>query len=341
MGFGHQQAVAIQNGSVFTSGPITLTVTFDPILQFALAEPAPSSISGNVLTWELPPISSYAPLTIHIDYTVPANVGLIGTILSSTATVSNTLAEETLENNSTTHLRTITAAYDPNDKVATTSSGTSSTSYFLDLDEWIDYTIRFQNTGNDTAFTVVITDTLPSTLNPASIQMGAGSHPFTWELKGAGILEFTFDNILLPDSNVNEPASNGFVGFRIRPRTPLMVGEQITNIANIYFDFNPPVITEPSVLVAEFSTGVERPTSQNRSLIAYTSPDGSMLHLATPGTIQLQVMLRDMNGRIVLDQGLQHDAAVLNVSSITSGIYVAEVHTSDGALLRTKVLIHQ
>jgi uncharacterized repeat protein (TIGR01451 family) len=330
VGFGHQQAVAVQNNSVFNSGPTTLTVTFDPILQFALADPAPSSVSGNVLSWELPPVAPFQPVSIQIDYTVPANVGLIGTVLSTTATVSNTLTEETLENNSTTHLRTITAAYDPNDKVATTSSGTSASSYYLDLDEWIDYTIRFQNTGNDTAFTVVITDTLPSTLNPASIQMGAGSHPFTWELKGAGILEFTFANILLPDSNVNEPASNGFVGFRIRTHAQLMAGEQITNIANIYFDFNPPVITEPSVLLAEFSTGVEE-VGTGQALQIFPNPTDHVLTILLPDAVQpydLEVLTID--GRVVALHRVSGPAANMNVGELAAGPYSIRVIRADG-----------
>ena len=54
----------------------------------------------------------------------------------------------------------------------------------------------------------------------------------------------------------NEAASHGFVssGSSLCRSPP---GTVIENIANIYFDFNDPVITEPSVLVAEFSTGVE------------------------------------------------------------------------------------
>src|SRR5690606_30232718 len=43
--------------------------------------------------------------------------------------------------------------------------------------------------------------------------------------------------------------SHGFVGFRVKPRLPLNASDEIENIANIYFDFNPPVITEPSILI--------------------------------------------------------------------------------------------
>src|SRR5690606_8518432 len=103
--------------------------------------------------------------------------------------------------------------------------------------EWIDYTIRFQNTGTDTAFNVLITDTLPAYLDPGSFVVGAASHNFTWELRDAGTLKFSFPDILLPDSNANEAASHGFVSFRIKPREPVLPGTMIENFANIYFDF--------------------------------------------------------------------------------------------------------
>ncbi len=174
-------------------------------------------------------------------------MGLLGYELVATASVSTANTDGNPANNSATNLRTITGAYDPNDKLACTSSGSTEV-WDINDDEWIDYTIRFQNTGTDTAFHVVITDTLPPSLDPGSIIVGAASHTFTWELRDQGSLKFYFPNILLPDSNINEPRSHGFVGFRIRPRLPLLPGEEIINIANIYFDFNPPVITEPSIL---------------------------------------------------------------------------------------------
>ena len=127
--------------------------------------------------------------------------------------------------------------------------------FFIDQDEWIDYVVRFQNTGTDTAFTVVITDTLAAELDMASFQQGLASHAFEVEFKPGRVVEWTFSDILLPDSNVNEPASHGLVKLRIKPVQPVLAGSVIENVANIYFDFNDPVITDPSMLVAEFSTG--------------------------------------------------------------------------------------
>ena len=107
----------------------------------------------------------------------------------------------------------------------------------------IEYKIRFQNTGTDTAFMVVIRDTLPAELDIASFQAGAASHPYTCEVLNGNILEFTFSNIMLPDSNVNEPASHGAVQYKISQVKGLLPGSEIRNRAGIYFDFNAPVIT--------------------------------------------------------------------------------------------------
>ncbi|HPW27127.1 MAG TPA: hypothetical protein PLY31_08320, partial [Tenuifilaceae bacterium] len=81
--------------------------------------------------------------------------------LTHSAVIANTLTEATLTNNTSQEEVSVTGSFDPNDKTARTSSGWSDTLYYIDVDTWVDYTIRFQNTGTDTAFTVVVTDTIP------------------------------------------------------------------------------------------------------------------------------------------------------------------------------------
>lgn len=132
-------------------------------------------------------------------------------------------------------------AYDPNDKQALPLGYDEE--HYIKPGTDIEYHIRFQNTGTDTAFTVVIRDTLSPWLAPASVKPGASSHDYRWALSGENVLSFTFDNIMLPDSNVNEPASHGFVKFLISQRPDNPLGERIENKAAIYFDFNAPVIT--------------------------------------------------------------------------------------------------
>ncbi len=248
-GFQFNYGMNVGNLTPAASGATTVTFEFDPTLTYLSATPNPSSVSGNTITWNQAQLTAWQQRSYTIRFQVPPDVGLLGYELVATANVSTANTDGNLDNNTATNLRTITGAYDPNDKLAYTSSGNTS-EWYIGEDEWIDYTIRFQNTGTDTAFNVVITDTLPANLDPGTLVIGAASHSFSWELRDQGTLKFFFANIQLPDSNVNEPRSHGFVSFRIRPHLPLLPEAEITNIANIFFDYNPPVITEPSILVA-------------------------------------------------------------------------------------------
>ncbi len=131
---------------------------------------------------------------------------------------------------------TVTGAFDPNDKTVLPEGKIP----FFTTE--LDYLIRFQNTGTDTAFKVVVRDTLPYNLEPLSIKSIVASHPYVLSIKN-NILTFTFDKILLPDSNVNERASHGFIRFKIKPIKDLYYGGSIQNKAAIFFDFNDPIIT--------------------------------------------------------------------------------------------------
>ncbi|MCB0520330.1 MAG: T9SS type A sorting domain-containing protein [Saprospiraceae bacterium] len=132
-------------------------------------------------------------------------------------------------------------SYDPNDKTGYPRGFCAS--HFIQPNTDLEYLIRFQNTGTDTAFTVVVLDTLSGLLDPASVVPGAASHSYDFELLGNGVVRFAFENIMLPDSNVNEAASHGFVKFRVSQAAGNQPDDVIRNKAAIVFDFNEPVIT--------------------------------------------------------------------------------------------------
>ena len=132
-------------------------------------------------------------------------------------------------------------AFDPNDKqVFPTGTGEQ---HFTEKNIPLKYKIRFQNTGTDTAFNVIIRDTLSEHLNPMTLRMGSSSHPYDFLLLESNILVVRFNDILLPDSTSNEPASHGYFEFEIVQNTDLPDGTIIQNQAAIYFDFNEPIFT--------------------------------------------------------------------------------------------------
>src|SRR6185295_987291 len=114
-------------------------------------------------------------------------------------------------------------------------------------DSVLSYTIRFQNTGNDTAFRIVVVDTLSPYHDPASVRLGAASHPYSFAMSGQGVLAWTFDNVMLPDSNASEANSHGVLKYFVNLRPNLPAGTQIPNRAAIYFDYNAAVGTNTAL----------------------------------------------------------------------------------------------
>lgn len=132
-------------------------------------------------------------------------------------------------------------SYDPNDKQASPIGYADA--HFIPDGTAIEYQIRFQNTGTDTAFSVVLKDTISNLLDISTLKMGASSHPYTYELIGSGILKIEFPNIKLPHKAIDELGSIGFIEFKITAKEGLVPLTVIQNTAAIYFDRNEPIIT--------------------------------------------------------------------------------------------------
>ena len=225
----------------------------------------------------------------------------------------------------------VSGSFDPNDKIARTSSASSSTQYFIDQDEYVDYTIRFQNTGTAVASLVVVTDTLSADLDMLAFEQGTASHPFAVSFKPGRVVEWRFANINLPDSGSDEAESHGLVNFRIRPVQPLLLGTVISNAADIYFDFNYPVITEPSVITAEFSTGVEDEVGEGVTL--YPVPATDQLRITSDGTIE-EITILSVDGREVLRRAVRTSNTAMDISGLRSGTYFLIATLSDGRSTR-------
>lgn len=132
-------------------------------------------------------------------------------------------------------------SFDPNDKQASPSG--YGTNHYIEQNIDIDYHIRFQNVGTDTAFKVVIRDTLSPHLDASTIRPTVSSFPYDFEIENNNVIIFTFHDIQLVDSTTNEPGSHGFVKFTIAQQDSLPLGTMIYNRAAIFFDYNYPVIT--------------------------------------------------------------------------------------------------
>jgi uncharacterized repeat protein (TIGR01451 family) len=193
----------------------------------------------------------------------------------------------------------------------------------IDDNDELTYLIRFQNTGNDTAYNVKIKDMIPAELNAATILPGAASHNYNWlVLNGELIIDFLMIN--LPDSFTNEPNSHGFVKFKIKQNSGNMPGTVITNQAGIYFDFNPPVITNQTFNTIPLATGI---AAQAKDIKFMPNPVNDLLQLVLPfeniGNTSIEVI--DILGKGIQQQRLENKVSTLDCSSLSKGMYMARI----------------
>ncbi|WP_207434556.1 DUF7619 domain-containing protein [Sabulibacter ruber] len=134
-------------------------------------------------------------------------------------------------------------SFDPNDKQVIPVGQTAE--HYTPTNTPLRYTVRFQNTGTDYAYRVVVVDTLSADLDMSTFQVGAVSHPYRMSVSGKErpVVTFTFDNIMLPDSARDQAGSNGAIQFSVKPRAGLPEKHLIENFADIFFDYNEPVRT--------------------------------------------------------------------------------------------------
>jgi uncharacterized repeat protein (TIGR01451 family) len=227
-------------------------------------------------------------------------------------------------------------SYDPNDKQVT--PGGVGQNHIVEPNTTLDYTIRFQNTGNAPAYRVIIRDTLSNDFDISSLQVGVSSHNYDFQLTGTNqpILIFEFNNINLPDSASNPTGSQGFVKFKIAPNTNTPLGTIIENKAAIYFDFNEPIITNTawitidelplgSPLVISIVSGTGH-NSEDNDIKIFPNPTDNFVNVLISNITEFSTLyIYDLNGRIVKQKQLIDELSTIDLEDLPAGIYTMQI----------------
>jgi|GEM_PF-3776559 len=278
-------------------------------------------------------------LTLQVKVSCDAALGQTH-CLSASATADNTCSDVNNSLALTRECQPNIGSYDPNDKRAFSQG--ALTDHFIPADSIIEYQIRFQNTGTDTAFNIVITDTLSSLLDIESIIAGASSHSYRMELEQNDIVRFIFNDIMLPDSNVNEAASHGFVKFRIRHRPGLVPGDVIPNKAAIYFDFNEAVITNELELEIQSPVSTVKPPRPVPAAVLniYPQPAGEVVVFelkSRAGQQPCRLEILNLLGQKLYDQPLKQ--GVNTVAHLPAGQHFFRLRQNGAVVQAGKVLV--
>ena len=316
----------------------TIVFTYDTSLTYLYSlPPLPLHDAVNhTLTWEVTNVPS--PIFNWYDrlisfFNVPATT-TINYLLQSTFYITPTQDDCNPANNHLEYSELVTGALDPNSKEVTPEG------LIQEDDSVLTYTINFQNTGNDTTNFVILKDTLSEYLDPTTVENLVSSHEYiSFEISGTGILTWLFNPILLVDSATNEPESKGFVKFRINKKPNLPLGTVIENKASIYFDYNPPIVT--NTITNTLYNSVRNINDKNILVNAYPNPFTESTTISIEGINSnydfklnnvLGMKLREVNN-------INSKSFVLNRNDLPAGIYFYVISVDDKIMAKGKIVI--
>ncbi len=314
----------------------TLKLVLDPDVTYNASNslyPA-NSVNGDTLFW------SYTNLTnasgngfwnsflggVNLTPSISVN---IGDTLCFKVITDIPINDVNPGNNELIFCLPVVNSYDPNIKEVE-PKGAGPEGYIYADTPKLRYTIHFQNTGNAPAMNIQVIDTLGTNVIPSSLRIIDASHIMTPQWLSPGVVSFMFNGINLPDSISNEAESHGYVVFEIDMVQGLAAGTQIKNKAEIYFDFNPPIVTNYALNTIAFPLGLEDLTGNDLTVKVYPNPMNEFVYFEVNNhdqiPSQLQLKLVDLSGKIMMNERFSNpDVIKIHRGNLTNGIYIFEV----------------
>jgi uncharacterized repeat protein (TIGR01451 family) len=300
----------------------TASMTFNDTKLSIHSASSPSTVLGNQINFSLENLLPLSNQEIFISFMVaipPENIG--GEVLVFDGSISPTQDDALPEDNHFTMNQTIVNSFDPND--ITVHEGSE---IFEDqVNDYLTYTIRFQNTGSAEAFNIFLENELDAKLDWETFQPITSSHRYMVTRNGAKV-KFTYEDINLPHEDADEPGSHGYVTYRIKPKSTSQVGDIIVNSAKIYFDFNEPIITNNATTEIVNNLGMDEKTISAAYL--HPNPVKDKLKITVVNTSIISANVYDMNGRICLDRFNEDNT--IDMTGLTPGLYIVKIITDGG-----------
>jgi uncharacterized repeat protein (TIGR01451 family) len=257
-------------------------------------------------------ISYYFPCTFAGN--TPA-----GTLFNFSASVS-AQGEQDFQFNTAAFVATVLNSYDPNDKQC-------QLPMFIqpDVQENLQYTVRFQNDGNYPALNVVVRDTISTNLDLSTFRFIGSKHPVSYSLDPVSReVVFRFSGIQLLPSVDSLEGSQGYFTYEIEELANLTLNSEIKNTAYIYFDFNPAIITNTTLNINGY-VGLSSLTALGVEM--YPNPSNGQLTIQ--GMEVGEVLIYSITGQKMLEQHYT-SGQVLDLSKLDDGMYVVYGYSDIG-----------
>nr|WP_315222800.1 T9SS type A sorting domain-containing protein [uncultured Flavobacterium sp.] len=328
-GFNVRYKIIYKNkGTQTQSGSVKLTFN-DAVLDLIAVNPLATTQTTNNLSWNFPNLRPFEirEITFTLKVNSPMETPAVndGYLLVYNAAIIGSLTDETPKDNSVVLNQTVVNSFDPNDKTCLEGAIITPTL----IGEYVHYMIRFENTGTYQAENIVVKDIIDlskfdiSTLIPTS-----SSHSFITKISEGNKVEFIFENINLPFDDAN---NDGYVAFKIKTKSNLRVGDSFTNEANIYFDYNFPILTNKATSKFQNTLGTSDFEFSNYFTL-YPNPASDLLNIGTTQNIEIKALeIYDILGQVVIAIPNAQKVSNIDVSKLKTGNYFIKVKSDKGS----------
>jgi uncharacterized repeat protein (TIGR01451 family) len=311
--------------------------------SFSYANPAPSGFftASDSVEWNAGSLAPGQTGYIFVAIQMPTFYALNSQIPFH-AHITPVIGDQAPGDNHRHFTHTVVGPYDPNIKQVYPEGDISP--QFVAASEHLTYTVYFQNTGNDTAYFVRLEDTLSANLDLSTFEWLSSSHPNTWQINNDRRLRIDYDNIMLPDSFVDELGSHGFFQYRAKPLSSLQVGDEIHNRANITFDYNVPIVTNTTVTRVAVPVAVVPQTLEEALLKVFPNPTQGNLNFSLVGNLwgtSVSVAIHDIHGRKVRTVPPFSAGTQVDVSALPAGMYLCRAADARGKVIATVPFVKQ
>ncbi|PKP16752.1 MAG: hypothetical protein CVU07_05885, partial [Bacteroidetes bacterium HGW-Bacteroidetes-23] len=227
------------NGTTIMNG--TVSLSFDGTkLTFNNSAPSPDNVNTSSLEWNFSNLLPFEIRSIPVTFSVftPPTV-VMNDVLTFTAIVNPIADDVTPTNNTKLINQIVVSSFDPNDKTVLEGAFIEESQ----ANEYLTYLTRFQNSGTANATFVIIKEIVDANLDWTTFTPIAESHNANIEIRNGNELTYTFPNINLPYEEIEPELSNGWMLYKIKLKNNFSIGDIASSSSDIYFDFNPPIIT--------------------------------------------------------------------------------------------------
>ncbi len=346
-GFGAWYSINVCNNGTTPTGA-TVLMQYDAVLTPNYQSPAGSSVNttNNLITWNVANINPGACYYIWVSFNALVSAQLGASTIEFVSVNSTTGIDNNASNNTDTIHQIVVGSWDPNNKLVAYSNTNDPNFQMVSSttpNQEIRYTVNFQNTGTAPAYNVVVVDEMSSNLDVNSYQFIGASHNCQI-IRNGNTTTYKFMGIMLPDSTNNEPESHGSITYKLNAFSSLNIGDQIIDYANIYFDFNAPVLTENAVITIVGPTAAGSILNNNQVYV-YPNPAEEFVNVNVQAQADgnVAINITDATGKVCLQQQRTlkagYNKLLINTTELSQGIYFVQTTTNDGAVKTSKLSI--